>query len=403
MSHVLFMTQRMMRGFGVDVAVHNVGMQLRRLGHDVTIACVETDGTYRGLRVVRVPPEPRAIENLATSIGASLVVAHTTPFFELLPALKPRFACWAWEYGDPTPELFSDDCDARARVKTHKQQVVYPATDGVLAISEFIRADIAFPEAHVVYLGCDHVPDLGSKGLQDFPAQGARPLRVGTLMRLGDGEARYKGNALFGELADRVRAQGIEAQFCVMGRGTKTDAEIFSTRGFEVHLNASDEEKWCYLRGLDVFVSCSLWEGFNLPLVEALASGTVAMAFDTGAHGEVTPFVLSSLSEGVELMSAYAENRALLISHSQIGYRYVRARFRWVETALAFQEIARLRATSAVPVRIGDNVRNCIVAPVRINLAQVRASLRAEGVVATALKISKRIGRWFGLGRFLRQ
>ena len=47
----------------------------------------------------------------------------------------------------------------------------------------------------------------------------------------------------------------------------------FRARGLTVHLNAGDAARDRYLHELDVFVTCSRWEGFNLPLLEAQAQG----------------------------------------------------------------------------------------------------------------------------------
>ena len=49
----------------------------------------------------------------------------------------------------------------------------------------------------------------------------------------------------------------------------------------------SDEELPYYYAACDVYATASLWEGFNLPLVEAQACGKPVVAFDIGAHQEV--------------------------------------------------------------------------------------------------------------------
>jgi len=48
-----------------------------------------------------------------------------------------------------------------------------------------------------------------------------------------------------------------------------------------------DEELPYYYAACDVYATCSLWEGFNLPLAEAQAFGKPVVAFDVGAHREV--------------------------------------------------------------------------------------------------------------------
>jgi len=48
-----------------------------------------------------------------------------------------------------------------------------------------------------------------------------------------------------------------------------------------------DEELPYYYSACDVYATCSLWEGYNLPLAEAQAFGKLVVAFDVGAHREV--------------------------------------------------------------------------------------------------------------------
>jgi len=339
MKHYLFLTYRMALGYGVDVAVSNITGNLMRLGHRVTIGCLEKDGHHSGLDVRLLDPDPTSIMRLIEEVGCDCVIAHTTPFFEVLPLLDPAIPRWALEYGDPTPEFFPLDGAERRRIKETKIRDCYPTINGVIAISHFIRADIRWPAALVIHIGCNHVPDLGPKGVLDFDLDPSARLNVGTLMRLGQGESNYKGNQLFCEIAEKSMEQGIPARFYVMGRGTPEDATFFESKGIETHLNAPDDQKCDYLRNLDVFISPSLWEGFNLPLVEAQALGTVGVAFDTGSHPEVTPFVVSSTDEVITLLRRMTLDRTLLYRHSLLSYRFVRSRFSWEKCAVEFLRI----------------------------------------------------------------
>jgi glycosyltransferase involved in cell wall biosynthesis len=214
------------------------------------------------------------------------------------------------------------------KIAGRKRYAVYPEVDQVVAISEFIRSDIAWPDAKIIYNGCDHVVPVPRLR----PESG--PIRVGTLMRLGLGESFYKGNQLFLNLAKHLSSSAVPIEFHLMGRGTLEDAKPFQEQGITVHLNASDEERSQYLSDLDIFVSTSLWEGFNLPLLEAAISGTAAFALDTGAHPEVTPYVFSSVSEMSALINAIASmerNRLDLMSGQ--AKRFALDEFSWNKSA----------------------------------------------------------------------
>ena len=164
-------------------------------------------------------------------------------------------------------------------------------------------------------------------------------------MRLGEGESKYKGNELMRQIISELQ-ELIPVQPAVLGRGQNSDAVEWQEAGFEVFLNATDDERREYLRNLDVFISPSLWEGFNLPLVEAQALGTVGIAFDTGAHPETTPFLASSVFEVVEMLNGWSANLDQLEKVSNLSYSYVSGKFQWDKTAsglaVHLDEVCRL-------------------------------------------------------------
>ncbi|MEC7514414.1 MAG: glycosyltransferase family 4 protein, partial [Pseudomonadota bacterium] len=299
--------------------------------------------------------------------------------------------CVAWEHGDPTPAFFDHDRAERQRVKNVKQKHIYPNVDAVVAISRFVAADIDWPAATVIANGIDHVdakPD--PTPVTAAPA----PLRVGTLMRLGQGEAYYKGNDLFLDLVAAAEAAGVNARFEVMGRGEDADAARFRARGLTVHLNASDAARDRYLHDLDVFVSCSRWEGFNLPLLEAQAQGTPALAFDVGAHPETTPLLMASLAEMLAQIAAYDRDRTLVRVHGRMARRFA-GRFTWRAAAddvraliaqLPADPSQRPRYQSPMMVRLRSRWQ------LVLHYSEVlRQSLGQHGVGGTLARVQRRL------------
>lgn len=323
-KRILFLAERMAMGFGVSVVIDNLAEELARRGHHVDVGCIHWDRNSSEHYTVHVlDASPAAVHKLASQSNSEYVVAHTSPFFEYLPQLSGPYKRWVWEHGDPTPDLFPFDGPERRRIAENKHINVYPNVDLVVAISEFIRDDIGWPSAKLIHNGCDHL-----RPAQSSPRDDGK-LRVGTLMRLGKGEAYYKGNQLYANLVQRCRNRSKAIDFYLMGRGDKEDAKVFEDLGVITHRNASDLQRAEYLADLDVFVSLSLWEGFNLPLVEAMLSGTFSIAFDTGAHPEVTPLIVSSLSEMESLIFSLDKNRSVLHARAEAAQRFVSRKYRW--------------------------------------------------------------------------
>lgn len=365
------LTPLMKMGYGVPEAIASLARGMTPLGIETVVGCMDFDDSFPDLQIRRVNPHPPLVLDLAAREGATVVVANGSPFFEVLPALTGKVRTIAYEYGDPTPEMFEADAAERRAIVEHKRTAVYPNVDAVAAISEFVRHDIDWPQARVVVLGVDHIPDLGPKPARR-PDDADKALRVGTLMRLGEGEARYKGTDLLPTLRAGIDAvlgeEGRSVQFEVMGRGTESDAERLTAAGFAVHLNASDVERAAYLRDIDVFISPSKWEGMNLPLVEAQALGTPGLAFDTGAHPEFTPLLFRSVADVAVQVAAYNQDReGLLAEHGRAAHAFVRHRLRWQDSSAEMARLIRDQAPlsaprrPALPRRVADKARRGVL------------------------------------------
>ena len=322
----------MKRGYGVSVVAREVADRIDAAGWKMSIGCLEVDEFYNADDVVQLRPSSQMIFEYCQENSIEIVVAQTSPYFEVLPALEMWIPTVVFEHGDPTPTMFEHDVFEREQLKVHKLKRVYPKVDAVLTSSYFLRDELLWPKAKVIALGCDHVTDFGQPSTQRTASDHA-PLRVGTLMRLGSGEALYKGLdeylAIVSHFIDRP---GFD--FSIMGRGEESDRLWWEERGVHCHLNATDEERSIFLSELDVFISPSKWEGFNLPLVEAHASGTVGLAFDVGAHPETTPYVLANIADANFLLEEWQRDSALLQLASERCYAYARKKFPWEATAI---------------------------------------------------------------------
>ena len=382
---VLMLTPRMRMGYGVSEAIAALATAMQPHGVDSVVGTPESDGHFTDVPVFRVRADTESVLDLAARVGATVVMAHGSPFFEVLPDLTGRVRTIAYEYGDPTPEMFADDALHRREIADRKKTEVYPHVDAVAAISEFVRHEIEWPEASVIILGVDHVPDLGPKKRR----KDVGPFRVGTLMRLGTGEARYKGVELLPLLRDEIAAQVPNLRFEVMGRGEAADALALEQQGFTVYRNASDAERTAFLREIDVFISPSKWEGTNLPLVEAQALGTPGFAFDTGAHPEFTALVFPSVALVAEQVAAYARNPLLLEEHGRRARSFVREKMQWSAAGAQLAALVKDQAPVLPPARKPLRVR------VQRKVRRGFQLLRRYGVVGSIELFAQRPG-WEG-------
>ncbi len=353
-KRALLLCSVMMRGFGVSIVAEELARRMPQFGWDLYIGTIRVDGNFSDTPTFLINPDAQEILKFCHDWDIDVVLAQTTPYFEVLPHLVGHIPVIVYEHGDPTPVFFAEDGEERERIRQNKIKNVYPHVNKVLASSYFLVHDIEWPAAQVVTLGCDHVPDLGLKPEMAVSSVGAGPLKVGTLMRLGPGEAQYKGNAIFRELVEQLRSRNSGIEFYVMGRGTAADGDEWSNMGVHPILNAPDDEKAEYLRGLDIFVSPSMWEGFNLPIVEAQALGTVGIGFDAGAHPETALHLASSLNDAISMIEHWNTHREHLAIACERAYKYVHSRFEWNPTAQSMAEHCATMVVNKYSCHLGE-------------------------------------------------
>jgi glycosyltransferase involved in cell wall biosynthesis len=193
---------------------------------------------------------------------------------------------------------------------------------------------LGFPLSYVLYVGglAEHDPRKGVEELIDaFAAWSAAQGRGETLVLTG----RLGGAA--GPLRDRVRRTGARVVFT----------------GF-----VPDEELPALYSGASCLVTCSRYEGFGLPALEALACGTPVAAYRVGAHEEVAGPGALLVDEGktdalmlaVQVLSDHSDLRTRL---AETGRAHA-ARFSWRRSAELTWE-AYERVSDGARHRVGSS------------------------------------------------
>jgi glycosyltransferase involved in cell wall biosynthesis len=161
--------------------------------------------------------------------------------------------------------------------------------------SEFIKRQF-LPDVrhktHVTHWGSDHYtppPDLeerAGKLRQELgvEGEGALLLYVG---RLNPVYQRYKGVSELEDHFESVMRKYPGTKALMVGLGEDSDKERLAAKGIDCMILPPAEQMPEIYAACDIFTTCTHWEGFDLPLLEAQAFHKPVVAYRRGAHGEV--------------------------------------------------------------------------------------------------------------------
>ncbi len=387
-------------GFGVDVVVGETARRFKKFGANVLIGVIDQEpDVYSDLNIRKLDGFNPVSKSFLISADPDIIIIHTFPFFEQVKYLKEFAPVIFWEHGDPSPELQEEPSRSfLINEKKHKNDYGYKEANGIIAISEFIASEIGDFPNEIIFNGSDHI-EHELKEEKSFSTEDG--LKVGVLNRVGPGENRYKGVEYFHDLVKEI-GRDHKIQFFFSGRGKEEDALPLRNSGIEVKLNLTESEKVNYLKNLDVFISFSLWEGFNLPLVEASRLGTLSLALDTGAHPEVTPFLFRNVYEMAKFLKSLSSNKTLLSSYSKLSREFVVKKFDWNKSSeVAFQYIRKIyirdtnksKLTFKKRLSIYFHVTLYIVYRIKIAIVGSFIFIKSHGFVHF-LKLVKRKAIW---------
>jgi 1,2-diacylglycerol 3-alpha-glucosyltransferase len=232
---------------------------------------------------------------LARLKNFDLIIAHLYPMTWLaywarrLHGVRYTF----WNHGTGASALFSSFYE-RIYAKMYKlmTRLTTANAERVVSVSQYLSDEFKREtgrDSEVIYNTIDTQrfrPGLDSRRIRQKHHLGGNPvvLSVGRL-------SPPKGFHLLIEAFNSARQKIPEAKLVIVGRLTY---DSYSQRLKRMSDNSvifagavSDEELPYYYASCDVYATCTLWEGYNLPIVEAQACGKPVIAFNLGPHPEV--------------------------------------------------------------------------------------------------------------------
>lgn len=297
-----FITERMLRGFGVDLVVDQVARGLAARGHDVTVYASVSDSTLdsESYRLRLIPTRTSTLfpcYDLAAQRylpflnqeGNDIYFIETFPYFSLLPRLKTPAV--AVDHGVSSTEGFPLKIRANFAYVRFTQQLYLRYARHIVTVSEYLKS--TFPgrlreKTMVIHNGADHYPPGGNgdelRRRLGVAGDDVLLLYVG---RLSSADQPYKGTAELSAMYRRLVREIPRLKLLMVGFGGERERRWLEEQGVLVVTNAPAEQMPEIFAACDAYVTASRWEGFDLPVVEAQSFGKPVVALDIGAHGEV--------------------------------------------------------------------------------------------------------------------
>lgn len=413
------LTERMKLGYGVDLVVHQTASGLSRRGYDVTVFTGAVDAIYNksvNYEIVPLAESERlsdvfSQEFFEHAIGSlkrrriDVWILESLPFYYWRDSL-PGPVIFV-EHGTPSPELFPKEMSLSVRLAclTKRERVfsVIRPYDRVVAISRFIASQLprqARSKTKIIHNGCDHYPLIGKVAAEAFREKigiSGADFLITFVGRIDlDGQRQpYKSVDRLIEVWRRINSDTPHVKLMLAGRADTTTEKQLIDMGVIPMLNIPEEKVALVLAAADLFVSMSLWEGFDLPLFEAQFQGTPCVVMRRGAHEEL----LGGTGAGV-LVDNEAQfdrtirqlaNRRDLISQMSERAKVSSRRFRWEPSVEKMQSL--VEEVSAAFGAASQQAAPRRSSRVKFGLAVAKEVLLHEGPVAFAKLVFDKLKR----------
>ena len=322
---VAILTPTFSKFSGPDRVVLNEARELAAAGKEVTIFAFKTDfdqhqpqkgikveiigsprnqmleRIYRLLFFLDVPKVMQIVDKLSGFDEAiSFLYPMTLPTMIAKKRMQQRLNYVYYDVGVAYPQLF-DSLLERAYMKVFAAftRITVKNADAAFSISKFLSSELKKEtglESTVKYVNIDtkrfnrRTAAKHKKGSAAIAKK--HGLKKPVLLYVGR-LSPHKGVHLLLEAFRLIRQKIPAATLVVVGKHTfqKYSEQLQETAsvigGVAFAGFVPDEELPAYYGACDAYVTCSMWEGFDIPIVEANAVGKPAVAFDVGSHREV--------------------------------------------------------------------------------------------------------------------
>ncbi|MDO8480704.1 MAG: glycosyltransferase family 4 protein [Nanoarchaeota archaeon] len=297
---------------GIDRLVEIQTKRFLKEGHAVTIYALKSSMKVKGAKIVEIGMpstsfaerlyrllmflDRKKIEKYAKEISRSdMVVSHLYPMNLIAKRAKEMNPKLTYVYnhaGVGITDAYTLLEKAYLRVFNVLNNRSMKTCDEAVSISKFLADELEEEtgiSSRVEYIPVDakrfNIKARGERIRKNYKFGKSK-----VLLYIGR-VSPHKGIHLLIEAYKKVKERVPNVKLAIIGKPTFPDyserLKQMADKGVLFAGFIDDKELPEWYAACDVYTTCSLWEGFDMPITEANACGKPAVAFDVGAHKEV--------------------------------------------------------------------------------------------------------------------
>ena len=306
---VAFVTERMILGHGVDLIVDRIACGLSDSGYECDIYCNNYDETFKkqkpynlirlpsitGSNVFDLESKVKKFKLLLNNRSEDIFIINSFPFYSLAGHLnKPVISI---NYGIVSTEGMQFKRKLFYKYMDFSQNFSYfRKSSSVISISSYLNNKLPGfirKKSRCIYPGTNHYLEIkiDKNKVNEFRHKhGVSEDDVLLLYagRLNPVNQPYKGTKELIELFHFINRKNSKIKLMMAGFGSQNDEIAIKNEGVIAIANAPWEMMPVIYSACDIYTTCTKWEGFDLPIVEAQTFGKPSICYNIGAHPEIT-------------------------------------------------------------------------------------------------------------------
>ena len=307
--NVVFITDRMILGHGVDLVIDKIAMGLSGLGYECSIYCNNFDETFKKQRPFKLKKLPgilsknsfdlesktKKLKSIFNNLDADIFIINSFPFYNLAghlnkPVISINYGVISTQGLPLKRKLFYKYMDIS------QNYFYFRNSSKIISISNYLNNKLPAylrKKSDCIHLGSNHYLDneVSQEQIKQFRSRfnikedDCLLLYVG---RLNPVNQPYKGTKQLIELFHQASSQDSKIKLMMVGFGSENDEIAIRNEGILSIINAPWEMMPLIYSSCDIYTTCTKWEGFDLPVVEAHSFGKPSICYDLCAHPEIS-------------------------------------------------------------------------------------------------------------------